>query len=76
MIRVLFFGAVAELAGKREVEIAGAVTVSDVFAKTVEHFPVLAKRKLLVALNETYATGGETVCDGDEVAIFTPVSGG
>jgi molybdopterin converting factor small subunit len=31
---------------------------------------------LLLAINEEYATGDEIISDGDELAIFTAVSGG
>ena len=75
-VKVLFFGATAELAGTREAEISDAVDVSDVFAKARVRFPRLGTRNLLFALNQGYASGSEAVSDGDEIAIFAPVSGG
>jgi len=42
----------------------------------VREFPNLENGRFLFALNQEYATPGTRVADGDELAIFTPVSGG
>lgn len=77
-VQILFFGATAEEVGKREIEIdlAEQTKASDAFAVVVEKFPHLKRHSLLFALNQQYASGGETINDGDELAIFTAVSGG
>ncbi len=77
-VQVLFFGAMAETVGRREIEIyakTGAKT-GDVFRQIIADFPQLKKHSLLFAVNQEYSKGGETIKNGDELAIFTAVSGG
>lgn len=77
-VRVLFFGATADLAGKRNVElqVADGFTAHEALATIVRQIPGLASHKLLISLNQEYASGEEIVRDNDELAIFTAVSGG
>jgi MoaE-MoaD fusion protein len=79
-ISVLLFGQARELAGAGEasLEVAAGATVGDAIARLEERFPALAPldRVLLTAVNETYATRGEPIGDGDTLAVFPPVSGG
>ena len=76
--RVLFFGATASIANKREVSVAieSELTVAGVLIAIVSQIPSLASHKLHISLNQQYADGDELVRDGDELAIFTAVSGG
>ena len=77
-VQVLFFGATAQATGEREIEIdlAERAKASDAFAQILERFPQLKQHSLLFAVNQEYADGGETIQNGDELAIFTAVSGG
>jgi molybdopterin converting factor small subunit len=77
-VRVLFFGATADVVGRREVDLSVEVgsTAGVVFERVVEEHPYLKRHKLLLSLNQVYARGDERVNDGDEVAVFTAVSGG
>ncbi len=77
-VSILFFGATAEEVGKRELEIvlSKETKTAEAFAKIVEDFPQLKRHSLLFAVNQEYASGDETINDGDELAIFTAVSGG
>ena len=77
-VQVLFFGATAAEVGKREIEIdlAEQAKAREVFDKICDDFPQLQKHSLLFAVNQEYANGNEIVNDGDELAIFTAVSGG
>jgi molybdopterin converting factor small subunit len=77
-VQVLFFGATAEATGKREVEIEAEnnAKADAVFAQVVANYPQLAKHSLLFAVNQEYTKGDETIKDGDELAVFTHVSGG
>lgn len=77
-IQVLFFGATAEVTGKRrvEVELPPESKASEIFEKLVTDHPLLAKHRLHFSVNQQYATGDEILNDGDELAIFTAVSGG
>ncbi len=77
-VKVLFFGATAEAVGSRKIEIdakTGART-GDVFRQIIADFPPLEKHSLLFAVNQEYSKGTETIKNGDELAIFTVVSGG
>lgn len=77
-VKLLFFGATADTVGIRELELdlADGSTVSDVVEKLKQDNPSLVKDKLLTALNEEYVSAKTVVRDGDELALFTAVSGG
>jgi len=77
-IAVLFFGATASEVGERQLELdlSGPVTAKACFDELLKTYPQLNKHKLLFSRNQEYATGQETLQDGDELAVFTAVSGG
>ncbi|MDQ3132134.1 MAG: MoaD/ThiS family protein [Acidobacteriota bacterium] len=77
-VQVLFFGATADETGEREIEISLAENskANGAFAEILEKFPRLAGHKLLFAVNQEYANGEEIIREGDELAVFTAVSGG
>ncbi len=77
-IKVLFFGATADATQMREMKLAIApnTRAKDVLEKIVNDFPALKNHKLLIAVNQEYAKDDLVLHDGDEVAIFTAVSGG
>ena len=77
-VQVLFFGATAEAVGEREIEIDLETETKSaaVFKQIVSAYPNLQKHTLLFAINQEYADGSETLNAGDELGIFTAVSGG
>lgn len=77
-VQVLFFGATAEETGEREIELdfAEPTKAAAAFEKIVSVFPNLQKHSLLFAVNQQYSNGDEEIGDGDELAVFTAVSGG
>lgn len=77
-VKVLFFGATADAVGEREVEfdLAEQTRADAAFRQILGQFPQLEKHSLLFAVNQEYAGGDETLQNGDELAIFTAVSGG
>jgi molybdopterin converting factor subunit 1 len=77
-VKVLFFGATADIAGLREthLDIPSNTAVASASELVLAAYPDLRQHKLLLALNEEYAAPDRIVADGDELAIFTPVSGG
>ena len=79
-IRILFFATIADVTGKREMEIQapGYADVASIFARVAQEFPGLEARRasILFAVNFEFARPDSPVRDGDEVAFFPPVSGG
>ena len=77
-VHVLFFGATAEITGLRQmvVEVPENSPARFAFDQVLAAYPQLSSHRLLFSLNQQYATGDEVVQDGDELAIFTAVSGG
>lgn len=79
-VKILFFGAARDAVGHSEVEftLAGTPTASSAFAQVLESFPDLHRfgRSLLFAVNQEYAAADREVHEGDELAVFPPVSGG
>ncbi len=77
-VQVLFFGATADAAGEREIEIelADETRAANAFEKIVARFPQLENHSLLLAVNQEYASGDEIIRNGDQLAVFTHVSGG
>ena len=79
-VRVLFFGAARDAVGQAEVDfvLQGTPTAESAFAAVMKKFPDLARfgRSLLFAVNQEYARADREVHDGDELAVFPPVSGG
>ena len=81
-MRVLFFGAARDVvAGADEAELAltRPATARTAFAEILAAYPELRRfgRSLLFAVNQEYAQDPDVeVKDGDELAVFPPVSGG
>ncbi|BBL79887.1 molybdopterin synthase sulfur carrier subunit [Rubrobacter xylanophilus] len=79
-VRVLFFGAAADRAGTREVELPAGegVTLGELWAVLSRRHPDLSpiRESLAFAINGEYASEEEPVRPGDEVAVLPPVSGG
>jgi len=79
-VRVLFFGAARDAAGHSEVELtlAGPADAADAFEQILTIYPDLRRfgRSLLFAVNQEYAPRECQVQEGDELALFPPVSGG
>jgi molybdopterin synthase catalytic subunit len=80
-VRVLFFGAARESAGRDEVqmELAPPATAESAYKEVLAHYPQLQERfgrSLLFAINQEYAALDQAVREDDELAVFPPVSGG
>ncbi len=78
-IKVRLFGAAADRAGTREVEVESeATTLDGLWPVLAEKYPGLEpmRETLAFAVNEEYARGDALVEPGDEVAVLPPVSGG
>lgn len=74
-ITVKFFASIRVKLGKSHdiIDCKGIGTVADVWERSAN---IPSPAHLLVAVNQEYASLGQTVRDGDEVAFFPPVTGG
>lgn len=77
-VSVLFFGATAEAVGEREIEIdlENETRAENAFRQILQEFPQLQNHSLLFSVNQEYSNGDEIIRNGDELAVFTAVSGG
>lgn len=79
-VRVLFFGAARDAAGTEEAELQlhAPHDAANVFAQVRAAYPELRRfgKSLLFAVNQEYAVADREVSNGDELAVFPPVSGG
>jgi len=81
-VRVLFFGATADTVGERQIEftVNTGIKADEALDRILDQFPSLKeshkKSSLLFSINQEYSSGSELIRDGDELAIFTAVSGG
>ena len=77
-VQVLFFGATAAVIGKRHLYLdpTEGSKAAEIFTQLLAEYPKLGAHSLLFSVNQQYVTGDEIIRDGDELAIFTAVSGG
>src|SRR5438445_10878724 len=79
-VRVLFFGAARDAVGQEEVNLNlnPPVNAASSLQELISNYPNLQRfgRSLLLAVNQEYALPDKEIRDGDELAIFPPVSGG
>ena len=79
-VRVLFFGAARDATGHAEVDLqlSSPSRASGAFETLLDSYPELRRfgGSLLFAINQEYAQPDREIADGDELAVFPPVSGG
>ena len=79
-LTILFFATLKDRAGRDRAPLAmpEAATVSELKSTLAEQFPNLAPAlpTALVSINREFALPDDPLHDGDEVALFPPVSGG
>ncbi|RMH19209.1 MAG: molybdopterin converting factor subunit 1 [Gammaproteobacteria bacterium] len=76
-VTVKYFASMRDRVGRAEdvVEIADGSTVADVW-KQVAGDQDLLPNNTLIAVNMEYTDSKQTLKDGDELALFPPVTGG
>ncbi|HZY57820.1 MAG TPA: molybdopterin converting factor subunit 1 [Rubrobacteraceae bacterium] len=80
VVKVLLFGAAADRAGTRQIEVpvTDGVTLGELWSVLADRYPGLVpmRETLAFAVNDKYARMEDAISPGDEVAILPPVSGG
>jgi molybdopterin converting factor subunit 1 len=79
-VKLLFFATLKDIIGAREIQLdlPKGATVNDVWERLESNYPRLKPYRsiVLTSVNEEYVDRAALVSDGDEVALFPPVSGG
>jgi molybdopterin converting factor subunit 1 len=79
-VRVLYFGVLKDVMGRRsaEMELAEGSSVAELLAvhRSSGRAADSVWDSIAVAVNQEYARVGDALKDGDEVALLPPVSGG
>jgi len=79
-VKVHLFASLREKAGKQIIylDLDEGATVTDAWASLCLNARQLEtyRDRVLIALNRRYVSGNATLSDGDELALFPPVSGG
>src|SRR5438105_15756940 len=79
-IQVLFFGLLKDVCGRtaEALELPAGSPVKAVFDHYARRFPQLEgmAKSTVLARNQEFASPGDLLADGDEVALLPPVSGG
>ena len=79
-VRLLLFATLAQTVGRREMtmELPAGATVDDALNALEQQFSDVAemRSRLAFAVDMTYVSGDHPLCDGVEMALIPPVSGG
>jgi molybdopterin converting factor subunit 1 len=79
-VNLLFFASLVDVIGSRTLplELSEGSTVEDLLTRLESEYPKIAEYRsiLLTAVNQEYVESAHPVAEGDEIAIFPPVSGG
>jgi molybdopterin converting factor subunit 1 len=79
-VRVRLFAGLREIAGvgKLEIDLTEGAAVGDLLKALHDEYPRLADMtpRTIISVNQDFATLDSLLGDGDEVALFPPVSGG
>jgi sulfur-carrier protein len=76
-VTILFFGSIGELFGaQRQIEIPPDCSVGDLRRILAEEHDAIAAPTIRAAVGQQVAEEDTPIDPGDEVAFFSPVSGG
>src|ERR1700757_2908008 len=80
-VHILTFGILKDWLGSEDssIELEDRATVADLLERLAHQHagtPAAALRGIAVSVNAEYAVASRILCDGDEVGLLPPVSGG
>ncbi len=77
-MHIRLFASYRESAGTNRLDttLPAGATVADLLTALTPQLPSLGRTRGLVVVNQEYVTPDARLCDGDEVALIPPVSGG
>jgi molybdopterin converting factor subunit 1 len=76
-VRLRYFASLREALGDAEERAVGnGTTAGSLWATLVREHPSLARVRVRFAVDERYVPAEHVLADGDELAVFPPVSGG
>ena len=76
IMTLLFFGPLADIAGKTQFDLSGIQSTDELKGKIFEKYPELASHTFLLAVNKKVQRENVQLTAGDEVALLPPFSGG
>lgn len=76
MVEVLFFGRMADVAGRRRMTVDRPAEGLSLIALRDSLFDEATRATVRMSVNQFQATADQTLSDGDEVAFFSLFSGG
>jgi molybdopterin synthase sulfur carrier subunit len=76
-VRLRFFASLREALGDADERTVGkGTTAGALWAAMLREHPALARVRVRFAVDERYVPAEHVLADGDELAVFPPVSGG
>jgi molybdopterin synthase catalytic subunit len=79
-VRLLFFASLKDIVGSRDLrlDVPHGSTIADLLSQLESKYPRMKDYRsvVLTAINEDYVDKTAAISEGDEIAIFPPVSGG
>ena len=75
-MKVLFFGALAEITGNTEMELSGFADTALLQQELLRRYPQLGERKFALALDKHLVRQTTILTESSVVALLPPYSGG
>jgi molybdopterin converting factor small subunit len=75
-INVLFFGQLAEITGKNELQYEGIQDTEQLISRLLENYPALRNIRFACAVDQKIVNNNTTLSDKSIVALLPPFSGG